>query len=177
MMIEHWNKVTDFEEMYEVSNMGNIRSLDRKVRGSFNLYAIKKGQKIKPVLNQSGYATVILCNGPTGSKRKTIHRIVALAFIPNPENKPFINHINGNRTDNRVINLEWCTPAENAMHAWKTGLAKGKYSTEFIQSILNYMELNPKKSVKQCADKFNVSTTMIYNLIKNKLNKNEVSLA
>lgn len=75
--------------------------------------------------NGRGYANITLIKN--GNKFKTvIHRLVAKAFIPNPENKPEVNHINGNKRDNRLDNLEWCTSSENRKHAFKIGLAKAR---------------------------------------------------
>lgn len=74
-------------------------------------------------MNKQGYVYLPLCIN--GIKRRYFaHRLVAITFIPNPNNKPFINHINGNKQDNRVENLEWCTQQENNIHALKTGLRK-----------------------------------------------------
>ena len=69
-----------------------------------------------------GYAMVILCDGLGARRGATVHRLVAMAWIPNPHNLPQINHINGNRRDNRPENLEWCTGSQNMLHAWREGL-------------------------------------------------------
>lgn len=102
-MEEIWKDVVGFEGEYLVSNMGNIRS--------FKKYG-KRGGYITPQLNKYGYPVAKLWrNGKPIFK--CVHKIVAMAFIPKPENKPVIDHINTIRTDNRVENLRWCTVSEN----------------------------------------------------------------
>lgn len=95
-----WKTINNFED-YEVSDLGEIKSLKTS-----------EGKILKPQKLNSGYLFVNLCkNGAI--YHKTVHRLVAEAFIENPENKPFIDHINGIRNDNRVCNLRWCTHKEN----------------------------------------------------------------
>lgn len=79
-----------------------------------------KGTVLRPGIASNGYFTVVIC---AEGKHTTvcIHRLIAESFIPNPEGKKFVNHINSIRTDNRIENLEWCTPGENSQHAYKTG--------------------------------------------------------
>ena len=97
-MNEEWRPVPGYEGIYEVSDLGNVRS--------------KRYGTLKPIPLPNGYLRVHLCN--KGSKRiKTVHRIVALAFLPNPNNYPCINHKDENRANNNVDNLEWCTYKHN----------------------------------------------------------------
>lgn len=113
-MEELWKPVIGFEGLYEVSNFGNVRSLERNG-------TIKGGRMMAKVLDNYGYYMCKLRNKNI-IKMPKIHRLVAQSFIPNPDNKPQVNHINGDKLDNRVENLEWVTSRENIMHAVDNGL-------------------------------------------------------
>lgn len=114
-MRELWKPVVGYEGLYEVSNLGRVKSLPRK--------GTKGGVLTPSYSNSKHYAHIPLTKN--GKLRTTsLHRVVALAFIPNPENKPQVNHINGDKTNNRTDNLEWVTNKENADHARETGLWK-----------------------------------------------------
>ena len=119
-MQEIWKDINGYEGLYQVSTLGRVKSLEKNG---------KKCKILKSNLNNNGYTHVILSKL---NKRKTIliHRIVALAFIPNTDNKPQINHINGIKNDNRILNLEWSTAAENTKHAFNTGLRKIPMSSD-----------------------------------------------
>jgi len=108
---EIWSKIKDpeFEEFYEASSFGNIRSVKRK-------------KILKPAL-RTGYLSITLCN-PLFKRTENIHRIIALTFIDNPKELPVVNHKNGDKTCNRVENLEWCSYKENSQHALDTFLTK-----------------------------------------------------
>lgn len=84
---------------------------------------IKNKSGIRKTYVSRGYEKIILTKN-NKSTLFSVHRLVAMAFIPNPENKEFVNHINGNKLDNRVQNLEWCTRSENTIHAYKLGMCK-----------------------------------------------------
>lgn len=125
-MKEVWKDVFGYEDFYQVSNLGRVRSLTRlvqnkasKKRDGYN--TIIKGKFPKQHKNVSGYLTVDLCKEKR-HKKFLVHRLVALHFIPNPGMLDQVNHIDGNKTNNRVENLEWCTQIENARHAVETGL-------------------------------------------------------
>lgn len=121
-MKEEWRPVVGFEKYYQVSNFGKIRNLPRKVSRDDSLgrkYTSVRGQRImKTCYNRCGYEMVTLCV----NRNKTphgVHKLVAEAFIPNPNNKPQVNHIDGDKTNNRVDNLEWCTCSENNIHKFR----------------------------------------------------------
>ena len=100
--------------------------------------------------SQQDYKFVgLIINGK--QKRMRVHRMVALAFIDNPDNKPYVNHINGNRSDNNVENLEWVTPSENTQHAVDTGLFKSGRARAVIQYNLNGEQMATFESASEAA--------------------------
>jgi hypothetical protein len=116
-----WKPIPEFEGFYEVNNIGDVRSVERYVVNSIGYRKNLKGKLLKKGTDKDGYKDVCMCKeGKEYHKR--CHRLVAAAFIPNPDNKPLVNHINGIPDDNRVSNLEWCTEKENTEHAIRTGL-------------------------------------------------------
>lgn len=135
-MNEHWLEIPGFESFYEASSHGRIRSVDRVIhynpairdRGygfecisSFNQNA--SGKVLKQHLTKCGYLSV--CLHKDGEKfTKNAHRLVASAFIPNPSFFPQVNHIDGNKQNNAVSNLEWCTASQNFIHALVSGLVR-----------------------------------------------------
>lgn len=112
-MKEIWKDIQGYEGLYQVSNFGNIKSL--------NYRRTKKEREMAKRINGEGYEIVGLYNG-NQQLQTGVHRLVAQAFIPNPEHKEQVNHIDGNKRNNRVDNLEWCTQTENIRHAMRTGL-------------------------------------------------------
>ena len=127
-MNEIWKDIFGYEGLYQISNLGNVRSLGKtikiktsKTRGEY--YASIKSKYPKQHKDVGGYLRVDLCKD-RGHKNFLVHRLVALHFIPNPGMLDQVNHINGDKTNNCVENLEWCTQVENAVHAVKTGLFK-----------------------------------------------------
>ncbi len=159
--MEIWKNVVGFEEQYEISNLGNLRSKERFVkhwRGGERKY---KSNFKNIRLNDKGY---FRCNLKNEGKRYdfTIHRLVALTFIPNAENKPQVNHINGIKTDNRVENLEWCNQSENVTHAVKNRLIKTKLTDEQAKKIFN-----SQLSYRKLAKLYNITSSIVWR-IKNK---------
>jgi hypothetical protein len=117
--IELWRPVPGFEGTYEASNQGQIRSVDRVGPTCHGATRALKGRVLAGRPVKRGYRRV---NSP-GGRVLFVHRLVAMAWVPNPDGLPFINHIDGVRDNNQPSNLEWCTHAENMRHAFAIGLA------------------------------------------------------
>lgn len=117
--LEIWKDIKGFEGFYQISNIGRVKSL-RRFNAKGNLL---KEKVIHSGINAWGYKVITLHKN-CYRKSILIHRLVAEAFIDNPYNKSQVNHKSGDKQDNRITNLEWCTGSENMIHAYKTGLKK-----------------------------------------------------
>lgn len=124
---EIWKDLPNYEGIYQISNMGRIKSLSRKrlVNKKRNSFCLMPEKIMVIKTDKNGYCHVTLCKN---NIRKTywLHRLVLKNFVENPNNLPQINHINGNKSDNKLKNLEWCTPKHNYHEAVKLGLRNVK---------------------------------------------------
>ena len=149
-MKEIWKDILNYEGLYEISNLGKIRN-------------IKSKRVLKLTKSHNGY---LKTNLSKKGKLKTvfIHRLVAEAFIPNPNNLPQVNHKDGNKENNNVFNLEFCTEKHNSLHAVRAGLIK-------VKKVVSYdiIDKNTKnyESVKKAAEEINCNYKKIYNAIHN----------
>lgn len=137
-MIEIWKPV-DGAPGYEVSNLGRARTLDREVTYKDGRVATFRGRNLSVFRGIRGYPSIYL----PGGARTHLHRLVASAFVERPAGRDFINHINGDKTDNRAENLEWVTMADNNRHARETGLQNQhgedcnltKYGSQLVSAV------------------------------------------
>lgn len=127
-MNEVWKDIENYEGIYQISNYGNVRSLDRLGYGGRKLY----GNRISVYISDSGYPSVTLCKLAKHQKFY-VHRLVANAFIPNPDNLPQVNHKDENKINNHVDNLEWCTHQYNNAYGTK-GKRSSDYQRQFYQT-------------------------------------------
>ena len=149
---EEWEIIPDWEDYHE-SSYGRTKSFHNG-----------KSRIIKPSTDKKGYLRVNLCKG--GKKKLfQVHRLVALCFIPNPDSKPQINHRDGNKLNNHVSNLEWCTSSENIQHAFDTGLKKSGEDhgqAKLTNEQARYIKENPDGlTQRQLADLFGVKQCTI----------------
>ena len=136
-MNEIWKPVLNHESYYEISNLGNVLSLERVIEyeyptksGTIIKRSFKKSKRLKTHINNAGYYTT---DFQVDKIKETvaIHRLIAEAFIPNPENKPTVNHKDGIKTNIAISNLEWATYSENNKHAVDTGLRQSPWTDKF----------------------------------------------
>jgi len=164
-MVKYINmtKIQGFEN-YELDELGQIWSLPKKTRKGVRMIKALKHPK-------TGYMYVDLCKDGK-VKKFTVHRLVALNMIPNPENKLQVNHINGNKTDNRVANLEWNTRSENQKHSISIGLRSAKGIKNSQAKLTEKQVLEIRKSahcLKTLAQKYSVSISTISEVRNNKI--------
>jgi len=152
MKKEIWKDIVGYEGLYQVSNLGRVRSkydkysrygnknnMQSKINDEYNI--------LKPVDTGKGYLRVRLSKNKKISN-KAVHRLVAQAFIPNERNKPFINHIDGNPSNNCVSNIEWCTPKENINHAITNNLIQHHKIKMFNKDGVLLKTFNSRKEVE-----------------------------
>ena len=144
-MKEIWKDIKGYEGLYQISSFGNVKSLDRYIINKNGDKQYFPGKYLTQGIGDS-YLKVTLSKN---NKQRTfrVHILVARTFIPNPENKPEVNHIDGNKKNNKVNNLEWNTRSENELHAYRNGLAKP--SNKQKQAVAKYAKENYSKKVVQ----------------------------
>jgi Tol biopolymer transport system component len=177
---EVWKDIKNYEGLYQVSNFGNVKSLDRIVNKPSGVSYIRKGKICKQSKSNLGYMTI----GFTVNNQKInkyVHRLVAEAFITNTSNYPQVNHIDCDKTNNRINNLEWCTNSQNHIHASKNGLNKfhlyrvaysGEQNTNSLLKKEQVLEIRQKYipykySAKKLSKEYNVSESCITHILNN----------
>ncbi len=150
---EIWKEIKGYEK-HRVSSLGNIDNLS-------------------VWFSRDGYPKVSFYVKKKSPKKIFVHRLVAEQFIPNPENKPFINHINGIKTDNRVENLEWCTRSENDLHAYKIGLKnatgeKNGFAKLSQRQVLEIRAFDGAYSRKELSGLYGISLQHLSGIINRK---------
>lgn len=162
---EIWKDIEGFEGIYQVSNYGRVKSL-RRLLWNGKVWHMSKEKIMKPSIDCNGYPLVGLRN-KDGMKYMRVHRLVALAFIPNPNNYRVVNHIDADRANNYVDNLEWCTHKHNTEWANKLGsFDHSKRKVRVIETGIIY------KSIHDCAksmSEFNVDFRHVSDCINGKL--------
>lgn len=158
--MEVWKDVVGYEGRYQVSNLGNVKSLQRW--DCLNNRVHRREKNINPTRIDKGYMRVKLYDGNT-KKSFSVHRLVAEAFIPNPFKKKQVNHIDGDKTNNNVENLEWCTNKENQIHARKYGLADNcrKKGKKVLQLDSHGNLLNEWNNMKSASITLNIRHSAI----------------
>ena len=157
-MREKWKVIEGFSK-YLISNTGRVKNI-------VELRDLK-------FYNSKGYSKIELVNDSNQDKKVFVHRLVAINFIPNPSNKPQVNHIDGDKKNNRVENLEWCTQSENMKHAFKTGLSVSLKGEDAFNSkmtddkvlLLREMYESGEFLLRELAEEFNIGIASVWNIV------------
>lgn len=164
-----WNDVKDYENLYQVSDTGLIRSKSSKVKKISKLgkvfYCNKKSKILSPGITTSGYKYINLCKN-NKVKHFDIHRLVAIAFLPNPNNLAEVNHKDGNKQNNCVNNLEWCSREYNLKHALEIGLINSQCKIRRKVWIQKGKEILEFPDMSKCCSYFGFTKCWLGNYIR-----------
>ena len=193
MIEEIWRSIECYEGLYEVSNTGQVRSLDRYVKGKGKSYRLQKGKMLSPIKNKDGYLQVNLCcNGKY--KIFLVHRLVTKTFIPNPDNLPEVNHKDEDKTNNSVDNLEWCDRSYNNNYGtrkdkardtaikngyWtglRSGLSRDEYNKNYYQDNKDKIKDNSRIYYQKNRDRICEQRKEYYRKKKESIQSNVKSL-
>lgn len=153
-MKEVWKDIEDYEGLYQVSNLGRVKR-------------VTTNSILKPLKHQQGYLRVRLSKNNIAFT-KTIHRLVAQAFIPNPDNKPEVNHIDEDKTNNNINNLEWSTRKDNLNYGTRNKRMSKTKSIPIIATNINTGEVTEFYGVRECARQLGLHSSNIANTLKNR---------
>ena len=172
--MEIWRDIDGFEGRYQISSEGRIKSVDVYTIDTIGRRQLHRGKFLKVRYDKDGYKKISLYDG----KSYSIHRLVAQAFIPNPNNYPIINHKDENKQNNCVENLEWCTYKYNANYG--TAIDRKKANTDYVelakkhhkrivQNTLNDAPIKEWASIKEASDSLNLDKGSICKCLKGKV--------
>ena len=168
--------IKEYKGFYAITESGEVWAYPNPKKGRW-----KEGRFLKTWLIGNGYKTVMLYKNLI-PKKFLVHRLVALTYIPNSKNLPEVNHVDGNRLNNNLENLEWISVRDNHSHAWRNGLYDKNIGQNHYRSKLSDKQIKEvrnlyKKGIKgkEIAERFNVSPSFIYRVVRNKLRVHKLS--
>jgi hypothetical protein len=154
-----WRAVPGWEGCYEVSSAGDVRSIDRVVAGR-----LRRGRVLRPSINNKGYRQLGLSDGPR-KLGTCVHRLVALAFVENPNGLPEVNHIDCNKLNNAPDNLEWCSASHNSRHSTANHLNPvAKLSDDQVRTIRQRAKAGSK--IRHMAKEYGVAPACIRRVVR-----------
>lgn len=169
-----WKDIKNYEKLYQVSNKGRIKRLAGKCLAKAGKYRSVSEKILNCFPNKTRYNYLYVNLNNNGIKQFRVHRLVAIHFIPNPDNLEQVNHIDGDKNNNSVENLEWCTNLENMRHSFKTGTHKvrtgnnapnTKLTEDKVKKIREELRIETGRNI---AKKYNMSEGMISMIKHNK---------
>lgn len=170
--MEHWLPVVGYEGLYEVSDHGRVRSLEKRCLGRWGAVRVMPSKLLRLDSGQrnNGYVDVGLCRGRR-QKKHYVHRLVAAAFVPNPRGLTDVNHIDLNRANNAASNLEWVTPLANSRHAARLGRCHPATNPRLIRKLtaedveaIRFRRANGERPT-QLAREFGVDYTSVWKIV------------
>lgn len=170
----NWKDLPGYEGLYMVSDLGHVYSFPSIGKGKNGSPLTKRARILKPFAHRQGYQCVRLFINKT-KKTVKIHRLVAITFLPNPDNKAEVNHIDGNKSNNHLTNLEWATRHQNVQHAFRTGLMVARNGSKNESAVLTDAQVaeirkkhseNPGLYYKTTAAEYGVDKTTIGKIVR-----------